>query len=144
MADRGRYESNRRSGATMKDNKMKAGKELDDKMATDVMGWERGSSFGIDDDDGWWLYLGNGKWQQMGFGGKGFRPSTQIADAMLVLEKLEELGWKWRMKKNNIILWRPEWVTNNLAQSRACLEATGETLSHAICLAALETLNGSE
>ena len=68
--------------------------ELDALIAEKVMGWIRASDIGIDgiiDSDTWFLSIGNGKWKQVGR--TGFCPSTRIADAWLVVEKMQESGY---------------------------------------------------
>ena len=114
---------------------MKAGRELDALIAEKVMGWKRGSFFGIDDDDRWWLYLGNGKWQQQGFGGKGFCPSTRIADAWLVVEKL---GKNFDVSRCRVYQEIEAWFWE--ASFHNGPDAEADTAPLAICLAALKAV----
>lgn len=109
---------------------MKAGRELDARIAEKIfeLKWTNNLGKAIDNPT---EFYSKSTLRYYG---------TQVADAWLVLEKIEELGWEWLMRKNNAVLWRPEWVTSNLYKARACIEATGETNSHAICLAALKAV----
>ena len=112
---------------------MKAGRELDAKMAADVMGWKRGSSFGIGDDDRWWLYIGNGKWEQKG--GTGFYPSTRMADAWLVVEKL---GKNFDVSRCRVFQEIEAWFWE--ASFHNGPDAQADTAPLAICLAALKAV----
>lgn len=72
--------------------------------------------------------------------------SSSIAAAWQVVEWMEAQGWLWSMRKDDDISFgfcRPEWITDDLYQSRAIPTANAETPELAICYAFLK-VTGTE
>jgi len=113
---------------------MKAGRELDDIMATDVMGWElipcTGNGPAVYHD------YKNNKDTLV----ENWHPSTDISDAWEVVEKLSPTHHFQLKNHSHHCNWEVIfWLFN-----QEHLKATGDTASHAICLGALKTCSIDE
>ena len=104
---------------------MEAGRELDREIANKIFGadfhWVEYA-----DADVWWVpYF-----------------STHVADAMEILDKLQESGWWWALERGVLSDGSTNGVTCKLAHISNTLRisSTNRTKAMAICMAALATL----
>ncbi|MUT66043.1 hypothetical protein [Paenibacillus sp. NEAU-GSW1] len=103
-----------------------AGRELDELIATKLMGWEQGESWGSAywvDSDGC-----------IRFEIKKFKPSLYWEDMRLVVEEMHgRRGYDFTL----------EWYGNRYISWFGSMQSVGaDTAPHAICLAALSALEG--
>lgn len=115
---------------------MSPGTELDTIIAEKVMGWKSGGFPGY--DNMFWVKLDGSptdfwKTDHGSQECEPFSPSTDIACAWLVVEKLD-IFKKYELHQSKSGKWQIGWGSDS-AYFRAAFEA--ETVAHVICLAAL-------
>ncbi len=109
---------------------MKAGRELDAKVAEEVMGWE---IITLGNTDVWAERLVDG-WEPKR---QNWNPSTQIADAWLVVEKMKN---DWCNLEFMCGRYQAKFKTGARVIEYKYYEAQADTAPLAICLAALKAI----
>lgn len=130
------------------------GRELDALVATEIMGWRlfehsgetwattrragvNNSAYKIESQDvGDHLMFAGRKY---GFFPPGWSPSTDIAAAFEVVEKLHALGWYWSIAQQ--IAPEEPGILVVLANDDGMAEGFAATAPYAICLAALDAVS---
>jgi len=124
---------------------MEPGLELDRLVAEWVMGWKEEHI----EDDRW--HINANFWcrgNEIGPQVQKWSPSTDIAAAMKVVQKLLEKGFRvsmyspWKGQSNSSAI--PEWTVYILGNQGFHTEADGRTLPLAICRAALLAIKEEE
>jgi len=101
-------------------------KEIDKKIATGVMGWI--------EDQASWVYK-DGDTYRCSYHLKGshaWQPSTNIAQAFEVVEKMHSAGWSFKLRHFSVGGWVAGFGTR--------VDAAADTPAMAICKAALEAV----
>jgi len=139
--------------------------DINKRIAVEVMGWrlvdytEQGLKYHSDskwvendppiDGDGYIQYRGGRRMSEF-----DFKPDTDIADAFLVVERINELHSDWRFcllggdtTDSGFFGWKAEWfgcfdAKKNCGDRHA--QAFADTAPMAICKAALKVMEGSE
>ncbi|MCP1355051.1 BC1872 family protein [Aneurinibacillus migulanus] len=109
---------------------MKAGRELDILVANKVFGWEYDEFLEM-------FYTKH----ELGSvpRSSNFRPSTNIADAWLVIGRMKKLGF-YSSHTDLTLDSDQEWWSWHFTKGNESWAAQAETAPHAICLAALKAL----
>ena len=108
---------------------METKNDIDKRIATDVMGWEKRPVYGV----GWWKRDKENRWKAIGY---HFKPSTNIAHALEVAEKMKEHKQYLYLVDSSGDYWNAEFF-NATGKNYSC---KANTPSMAICLAALEAV----
>lgn len=113
---------------------LKPGRELDALVAEKVMGWSL---------DGYFWYCGDKPTRyKSGLFEDEFSPSTDIAAAWEVVEKLNLISWNRVLAKTSDGRWCTA-VFSEMDQDHCCeYDTIAESAPHAICLAALKAVGG--
>ncbi len=123
-------------------NEIKPGPELNTLIAEKVMGWTLTEEKGPNSYDYFCWKSADGK---VGHSNNMFMPSTNIADAWKVVEKLRDKSLQFELRVSPGTLWIV-WVARlsmiPFQEDELLAEAKGDTAPYAICLAALKAIEG--
>lgn len=113
------------------------GRELDAVVAERVMGWQRQPQYN------YWMTFPEGETFQLHALIATWKPSTEIATAMNVVERLRERGWTFEMYAHpeGFSAQAYSFLVNTTAIEHFTAKIICDSLPEAICRAALATVN---
>ena len=119
-------------------SEMKAGRELDTQVAEKVMGWHK------DERPGHFHWLDNDN-ETTGYDWldkpiKAFSPSTKIAAAWEVVEKMAAAGFDWDLASDEVTFQRGNYDKPDYVCATVVPKPYGENIPEVICLAALKAV----